>query len=134
MEEDKKQDKISKTYLEIKYQDYDTDKIKIELGSLQFGGKEKVSDGLEYRLKLYPRGLIKHTDISAPMYHTTSEEIVKSATVTLNHIDKIMVKFREQERILEKIEKSNVMKKTNTKETTKEKQIRSRGRSKGQER
>lgn len=137
MEEDKKQDKINKTnktYLQIKYQDYDTDKIKIELGELQFGGKEKVSDGLEHRLKLYPRGLIKHTDISAPMYHTTPEEIVKSATATLNHIDKIMVKFREQENILEKIEKSNVMKKIDTKENIKVKTTRSRGRAKGQER
>ncbi len=131
IEEDKKQT-LSKTYLDIKYQDYYTDKIKIELGFSQFGGKEKVSDGLEYRLKLYSNGMIQHKEAAASMYHTTTEEIIKTAEERIKHIDKIMVKFREDEKKLEEKTKTTV--KTKPEKEKPKRQTRSRIKSKENER
>ncbi len=45
--------------------------------------------------------MIEHKEAAASMYHTTPEEIIKTAKETINHIDKIMVKFREDEKKLE---------------------------------
>ena len=151
MEEDIKQNKVQKmkeegidvqgsfydkTYLSISYKGYDTKKIRVDLGDLEFGGKEKVSDGLEHRLKLFPNELLENKDQWAKMQRVKPEEIEIEAKNMLNHIDKIMTTFRGHEKKLEEREKA----KTRTTEKIKpgkeksKRQTRSRVKSKENER
>lgn len=115
MKEDIEQNKIQKsdkTYLSISYRGYDTKRIKVRIGDLEFGGKEKVSDGLEYRLKLFPNGVLENKEEWAEKYKVTPEEIEAEAKDMLDRIDKIMVTFREHEKKLEEREQTKVTEKS----------------------
>lgn len=86
-----------KTKLDIHYKDYSTGKIRIDLGDLEFGGKDKVSDALEYRLKLWPKELMERKFDFAESENTTPEKVVEAAQDIIAHIDDIMSSFRKQE-------------------------------------
>lgn len=88
-----------KTKLEFQYKDYNTGKIRIDLGDLEFGGKEKVADALEYRLKSWPNELIDKKYEFAKYEQTTSEKIVETAKDILAHIDRIIEPLRRQEKL-----------------------------------
>lgn len=131
MEEDIKQNKIQKmidsgievpegssyydkTYLSISYRGYDTKRIRIDIGDLEFGGKNKVSDGLEYRLKLFPNEILENKEQWAKMHQVTPKEIEAEAKNMLDRIDKIMVTFRGHEKKLEEREQAKITEKTTT--------------------
>ena len=101
-----------KTYVDIKYRDYETGRIRIDLGDLEFGGKEKVSDGLEYRLKSFPQSLIDEKEYWAKAKNTEPEEIEKTGKDMLNHIQKVMAVFKEHEKKLEEREQTKAAEKT----------------------
>ena len=103
-----------KTYVYITYRDYETGRIRIDLGDLEFGGKEKVSDGLEYRLKSFPQNLIDEKEFWAKGREKTPEEIAETGRDMLNHIDEVMVIFREHEKKLEEREQAKITEKTTT--------------------
>lgn len=86
-----------KTKLDIQYKDYKTGDIRIDLGDLEFGGKDKVSDALEHRLKLFPNEVLEHKERWAKAKETTPQEIEAAANDMLSHIDKVMKTFRKQE-------------------------------------
>lgn len=86
-----------KTKLDIQYKDYKTGDIRIDLGDLEFGGKDKVSDALEHRLKLFPNEVLEHKERWAKAKETTPQEIEATANDMLSHIDKVMKTFRKQE-------------------------------------
>lgn len=88
-----------KVSLALQYQDYKTGKIRIDLGDLEFGGKTKVSDALEYRLKIWPREMLNRKEEFAEYKNVPVKEIENLANKTLEHIDKIMATFREQEKL-----------------------------------
>ncbi len=123
-----------KTYLSISYRGYDTKRIRIDLGDLEFGGKEKVSDGLEYRLKLFPKEILENKDQWAKMQKVTPEEIEAEAKDMLNRIDKIMVTFRGHEKKLEEREQTKTTVKTKPEKEKPKRQTRSRAKSKENER
>lgn len=124
-----------KVNLSIQYKDYSTGRIRIDLGDLEFGGKEKVSDGLEHRLKLFPNEMLENKNQWAKMHNVTPGEIEVEAKKLITSIDKIMVTFRGHEKKLEEREKAKnkEMKKTSEKEKPK-RQTRSRTKSKENER
>lgn len=103
-----------KTYVYITYRDYETGRIRIDLGDLEFGGKEKVSDGLEYRLKSFPQNLIDEKEFWAKGREKTPEKIAETGRDMLNHIDEVMVIFREHEKKLEEREQAKITEKTTT--------------------
>ena len=86
-----------KTSLNFSYKGYKTGNIRIDLGDLEFGGKEKVSDALEHRLKLFPNEVLENKEQWAKAKETTVDEIVASAKTMLSQIDEIMKSFRKQE-------------------------------------
>ena len=88
-----------KVRLSIKYQDYETGRIRIDLGDLEFGKRDKVSDALEYRLKSWPQEMLDRKEIFAEYKNVPVKEIENIANAILQHIDKIMVTFREQEKL-----------------------------------
>lgn len=88
-----------KVSLALQYQDYKTGKIRIDLGDLEFGGKTKVSDALEYRLKSWPKEMLDRKEAFAEYKNVPVKEIENLAHKTLEHIDKIMTTFREQEKL-----------------------------------
>lgn len=88
-----------KVSLALQYQDYKTGKIRIDLGDLEFGGKTKVSDALEYRLKSWPKEMLDRKETFAEYKNVPVKEIENLANKTLEHIDKIMTTFREQEKL-----------------------------------
>lgn len=102
MEEEKKGNFIPgalyyKTKLAIQYAGYKTGDIHIDLGDLEFGGKTKVSDALEERLKLFPKELIHFKEDFAKRENTTPQDIVETANKILQNIDNVIGKFRKQE-------------------------------------
>lgn len=112
IKEDKEQNKIQKminegkkveglyyykTKLSLQYAGYKTGEIRIDLGDLEFGGKDKVSDALEERLKLFPKELIQFKEEYAKREKTTPKEIVEIAQGMLEQIDNVIGKFRKQE-------------------------------------
>lgn len=122
-EEEKKGNRVPgayyyKTKLDIQYKDYYTGKIRIDLGDLEFGGKEKVSDALEYRLKSWPYALMERKYEFARLEKMTPEEIVEEAQKIIEHIDKIMKPFRKQESLY--LDSLLEQKKDNILELTKE--------------
>ncbi len=123
-----------KTYLSISYKGYDTKRIRIDLGDLEFGGKEKVSDGLEYRLKLFPKEILENKNQWAKMQKVTPEEIETEAKNMLNHIDKIMVTFRGHEKKLEEREQAKITEKAKPEKEKPKRQTRKRVKSKENER
>lgn len=88
-----------KVSLALQYQDYKTGKIRIDLGDLEFGGKTKVSDALEYRLKSWSKEMLDRKEAFAEYKNVPIKEIENLAYKTLEHIDKIMTTFREQEKL-----------------------------------
>lgn len=86
-----------KTKLAIQYAGYKTGDIRIDLGDLEFGGKTKVSDALEERLKLFPKELIHFKEDFAKRENTTPQDIVETANKILQNIDNAIGKFRRQE-------------------------------------
>ncbi len=47
-----------KTRFVLSYKGHTTESLRIDIGDYEFGGKEKVSDALEHRAKMYPNELI----------------------------------------------------------------------------
>lgn len=88
-----------KVSLALQYQDYKTGKIRVDLGDLEFGGKTKVSDALEYRLKSWPKEMLDRKEAFSEYKNVSVKEIENLAYKTLEHIDKIMTTFREQEKL-----------------------------------
>ena len=88
-----------KSWMTINLKGYSTEKIRIDLGDKEFGGFEKVSDALEYRLKSFPQGLIEHKNSYAESFGTTPEAIEKDAKVILEKIEKSIENFKEKEQI-----------------------------------
>ena len=95
----KEQGKQYKTSLEFQYKNYNTGEMKLYLGNSEFSGKEKVSQALEHRLKLFPLNLIKDKENVAKIQKTTPEEITKSSNEILEEITKIMRSFKRQEKL-----------------------------------
>lgn len=123
-----------KTYLSISYRGYDTKRIRIDIGDLEFGGKNKVSDGLEYRLKLFPNEILENKEQWAKMHQVTPKEIEAEAKDMLDRIDKIMVTFRGQEKKLEEREKNKIAEKSKIKKEKPKRQTRLKTKSKENER
>ena len=80
-----------KTKFSLQYKDYDTKEIRVNLGDLEFGGKEKVSEGLEYRLKSF-----------AKFKKVSVEEIKEVATEMAQTINQTMTDFKIAEKEYEK--------------------------------
>lgn len=95
----KEQGKQYKISLEFQYKNYNTGEMKLYLGNSEFSGKEKVSQALEHRLKLFPLNLIKDKENVAKIQKTTPEEITKSSNEILEEITKIMRSFKRQEKL-----------------------------------
>lgn len=95
-------------FLKINLEGYSYKKERIDFGNNEFGGFEKVSDALEYKLKSYPRDLIECKDFYAKDLGITTEEVEKKAKDIKNKVEKSIEYFKEKEEIyLNEREKNN---------------------------
>ena len=88
-----------KTYLEINTKGYSTGEIRIDLGDREFGGLDKVSDALEYRLKTFPQEILAHKKEYAQVKNISVQEIEAEAKKIEEQITKSMNFFKEKERL-----------------------------------
>ena len=88
-----------KTYLEINTKGYSTGEIRIDLGDREFGGLDKVSDALEYRLKTFPQEILAHKKEYAQVKNISVQEIEAEAKKIEEQITKFMNFFKEKERL-----------------------------------
>lgn len=88
-----------KTYLEINTKGYSTGEIRIDLGDREFGGLDKVSNALEYRLKSFPEEILAHKKEYAQLKNISIQEIETEAKKIEEQIDKSMNFFKEKEKL-----------------------------------
>lgn len=91
-----------KTKFSLQYKDYDTKEIRVDLGDLEFGGKEKVSEGLEYRLKSWTDEIFDRAEEFAKFKKVSVEEIREVATEMVKTINQTMADFKIAEKEYEK--------------------------------
>ena len=87
-----------KTYLEINTKGYSTGEIRVDLGDREFGGLDKVSNALEYRLKSFPEEILTHKKEYAQLKNMSIQEIETEAKKIEEQIDKSMNFFKEKEK------------------------------------
>ncbi|WP_349764403.1 zincin-like metallopeptidase domain-containing protein [Fusobacterium sp. SYSU M8D902] len=93
----------SKLYMTFKYGDYNTNKIRIDLGDGEFGKREQVSEALKYRLDSFPDSLLTMTDSYVKDYkklgkNYTKEEIIESANSLKEEISNCIKDFQINEK------------------------------------
>ena len=94
-----------KTYLEINTKGYSTGEIRVDLGDREFGGLDKVSNALEYRLKSFPEEILTHKKEYAQLKNMSIQEIETEAKKIEEQIDKSMNFFKEKEKLYLESEK-----------------------------
>ena len=94
-----------KTYLEINTKSYSTGEIRVDLGDREFGGLDKVSNALEYRLKSFPEEILTHKKEYAQLKNMSIQEIETEAKKIEEQIDKSMNFFKEKEKLYLESEK-----------------------------
>ena len=88
-----------KTYLEINTKGYSTGEIRIDLGDREFGGLDKVSNALEYRLRTFPEEILVHKEEYAQVKNIPIQEIETEAKKIEEQINKSMNFFKEKEKL-----------------------------------
>ena len=88
-----------KIYLEINTKGYSTGEIRIDLGDREFGGLDKVSNALEYRLKTFPEEILVHKKEYAQVKNISIQEIETEAKKIEEQINKAMNFFKEKEKL-----------------------------------
>ena len=88
-----------KTYLEINTKGYSTGEIRIDLGDREFGGLDKVSNALEYRLKTLPKEILTHKKEYTQLKNMSIQEIEVEAKKIEEQITKSMNFFKAKEKL-----------------------------------